>query len=190
MSKEFRYLMDVWVRPNRRAILIGCALPLGAAILLTLLAIWCGSMSRWAGLAFGALALAAGGLAGVILLQLRVPRLAYAQDCLLVYTGEHRPVRLPIGIVECFFLGQAPTELHHSKVQETESRNLVVRLAERASDWHHRELKRSIGHWCDGYITINGIWCEPIHAEMLQELNHRLVAVKREARSTASMPAG
>lgn len=180
--------MDVWVRPNRRAILIGCALPLGGSILLALLAIWCGSMSRWLGVALGGMALAAGTLAAAILLQLRVPRLAYAQDDLLVYTGEHRPVRLPIDIVECFFLGQAPTELGHSSLEEAESRNLVVRLAERASDWHHREIKRSIGHWCDGYITISGIWCEPIDAEMLQELNHRLVEVKRAARNAATMP--
>ncbi len=61
-----------------------------------------------------------------------------------------------------------------------ETSTVVVRIAERALDWHQRPVKTMLGQWCGGYITVRGTWCEPITAELIQRLNHRLVDVQRE----------
>jgi hypothetical protein len=54
-----------------------------------------------------------------------------------------------------------------------------VRLAERARQWHHRPVRRALGRWCDGYIVIRGIWCEPISAELVHRMNAKLIETKR-----------
>lgn len=168
--------MEVWVRPNRRAILIGCLPPLLGAILCGLLAWWLGRSAWWWAVTLSLPAVGLLILATLILFQITIPRVSHEPGSLYLYVGQHAPVRLPTRIVECFFLGQGANELGTS---EAETRNLVVRLAERETDWHHRELRRSIGHWCDGYITLNGIWCEPIDEALIRKLNHQLVNAKR-----------
>ena len=83
-------------------------------------------------------------------------------------------------------MGQGPAKFGHGKIPETEAQNVVVRLAEAATEWHHREVKPALGHWCDGYVTLRGAWCEPIDADVLERLNKRLVTVKRELRTKAA----
>jgi hypothetical protein len=114
---------------------------------------------------------------------LACPRIAYEPGELLVFVEMHRATRVPIEIVECFFLGQGPSELPKLAGREAETANVVVRLAEAASEWKHREIKPAFGQWCEGYITIRGAWCEPINRDLLQRLNHRLAEVQRECKA-------
>lgn len=114
---------------------------------------------------------------------LRQPRLAYDSGELLVYLEPQLPTRVPIDIVECFFLGQGPSELPKLKGREPETQNVIVRLAEAATDWKHRDVRPAIGHWCESYITLRGSWCEPITPALMKRLNHRLAEVHRERKA-------
>jgi hypothetical protein len=86
---------------------------------------------------------------------------------------------LPIGVVECFFLAQGPSHLPQG--QQTQTANIVIRLAESASQWRQVPVQRRLGHWEDGYITIRGAWTEPIDRALLERLNASLVAAQRAA---------
>ena len=127
----------------------------------------------------------------VLLRMLTSPRLALEDDKLLVFLRVGSPVRVPIEVVECFFLGQGPTLLPRpfsktDAVDETSA--IIVRLAEAAEEWKHLEVKPALGLWCDGYITIRGTWCEPITPELLQRLNGKLIEAHRERRSQEVQP--
>lgn len=159
----------------------------GGLLVLTLLATEATSGWRIAWFVVTGLGIAAGLLlVGRILWWLRVPRLAYEDGQLLVYLDSATPTRVPIDIVECFFLGQGASELPKLDGRDAETQNVIVRLAESAKDWRHRDVHPSIGHWCEGYITLSGAWCEPIDGESLKRLNARLVAVHREQRAKAA----
>ena len=182
---------EVWLRPNRRALWLGMLLPgmlLGAGA-------WLLAVSLSAGLWFGwtlvaAVALLAGVAIGLQLLYwMWIPRLAYEDRHLLVYLDSAAPTRVPIEIVECFFLGQGASELPKLEGKEPETANVIVRLAESAKDWRHRDVRPTLGHWCEGYITLNGAWCEPIDGEALKRLNQRLVAAHRKQRELHSQHA-
>jgi hypothetical protein len=176
---------QVWLRTNRRAVLLGLILPallaLGGVFLLAtaILAEW-----HWGFLLLsGLIILAALYLTGNLLWISAQPRLAREANELLVYFEQNDPVRVPLDIVECFFLGQGPSELPKLDGIEPETSNVIVRIAERAKDWHHRDVKPSLGHWCEGYITLRGAWCEPISGEALKELNHRLAEAHRQQKA-------
>jgi hypothetical protein len=66
------------------------------------------------------------------------------------------------------------------KHKHTEVRTLVIRLADRATDWSNREIPPMVGRWCGGYITLNGAWCEPLSVELVNRLNGRLAEVQRQ----------
>ena len=172
-------MRQIWLKPNRRAILFGLIPPvllLGAG--LSLLLFIAAEESVWArgfGWAFVAVASIP---VGFLLHQLRSPRLAFQDDQLLVFLGLVAPIRVPIEIVECFFLGQGPGYVPGNR--ESETKNVVVRLAERAEEWKHFEVRPTLGHWCDGYITIRGAWCEPLTTEVMERLNHRLALIHRQ----------
>ncbi len=128
--------------------------------------------------------MAAMGLLGAasFLYAMWLPRLAYEDDHLLVYLRSTVPERVPIDVVECFFWGQGPSLLQLPHGHETESANIIVRLAERATEWRDREVHPSLGEWRCGYITIRGAWCERITPELVKRLNERLVAAHRRHR--------
>jgi hypothetical protein len=88
---------------------------------------------------------------------------------------------VPIDVVECFWLGQAPGLLPLERHKHVETAAVVIRIAERASQWHHQEVKPQLGAWCDGYITIRGTWCEPLGVPLINRLNQRLAEVTRAA---------
>ena len=73
-----------------------------------------------------------------------------------------QPFRVPVEIVECFFLGAGVGQLPGAAGKEIPLRNLVMRLAEKATDYHHREVKAAFGRWDDGYVIFHGAWCEPL----------------------------
>ena len=65
------------------------------------------------------------------------PRLAYSDGALVVYLRLLRPHRIPIDVVEVFFLGQGPIRHEGTKpddvASETRAANVVVRIAEAAT---------------------------------------------------------
>ncbi len=68
-------------------------------------------------------------------------------------------------------------------MQDVNSVTIVVRLAERATEWHERSVKNSLGKWADGYIIVRGTWTEPLNREVVTQMNSTLAAIKR-ARKT------
>ncbi len=178
-------MREIWLRTNRRAIAMAYVVPLLLLalglplVVLTSL----GHVAFWFGM--GVLALAA--LIALALTQLlRQPRLAYESGELLVYLGPGPAERVPIEHVECFFLGQAPSLLAAPQAAtDGKALAIIVRIAERAREYHDRPSRPQLGQWREGYITIRGTWCEPIHRELLEQLNRRLAAAHRAARSAA-----
>jgi hypothetical protein len=175
---------EVWLRPNRRIFAVAIAgLALCAAVgIILVLAAW---HVAFVALGCAVIAVAVLGIASMVQYASQ-PRLAYDNGHLLVFLGAPQPWRVPIEVVECFFLGQGPSLLPVSmfsrQSESPESSTVVVRLAESAEQWKHIEVRPDHGLWCDGYITIRGTLCEPINADRLKQLNHRLVETHREQR--------
>jgi hypothetical protein len=118
-------------------------------------------------------------LSAAVAWQGRLPRLGYAEGFLLVHLTGERPERVPVEAVECFFLGTGSWQMLGKHGHELPIRNLVVRLAERATEFHERSVKSTLGTWEGGYITIHGAWCEPLTLELVNRLNARLSQVHR-----------
>jgi hypothetical protein len=180
-------MREVWLRPNRRALLIAQVVPLSALAIGIVLAVTLWGTSFAAGLA-GVVLAVLGALGWLGLLRLLfLPRLARQDDFLLVYLRQGTPYRVPLEIVEVFFAGQGPSlmprQVGHAAEATSETSTVVVRLAESAPEWHQRSVSRSLGTWCEGYITIRGTWCEPLGRDVFQRLNQRLVEVHRERKS-------
>jgi hypothetical protein len=177
--------VEVWLRTNRRALALSMVLPgllLGAAMAAIA---WSLATQQYL-LVSGVLAAIVGVLLwilGSLYYAWALPRLAYQDGELLVYVEVHQPTRVPIDIVEVFFLGQGPSELPKLRGREPETQNVIVRLAESATEWKHRDIRPAVGMWCEGYITIRGSWCEPITPEIMRRLNHRLAEIQRERKA-------
>ncbi len=114
-------------------------------------------------------------------MQLKQPRLAFAQQALRFYLRPQGPICVPIEFVEGFLLGRAPSGLPNKAASLDETTTIVVRLAERATEWERIEVDRSLGTWCGHYVTIRGTWCEPLSVDLVNRLNARLHEVKQEA---------
>jgi hypothetical protein len=180
-------MREVWLASNRRALLIAM---LPAWLLLSsglLLSLWLGIRSSG-----GIVAWLAAGVACLtfswavwLLVVLRHPRLAYQQGELLVFLTPSGPFRVPVELVECFFLGQGPSHLSPGKDEPTAA-NVIVRLAESSHPWKEIHVQAHLGKWSDGYITIRGAWCEPIDETLVKKMNHRLAEVHRAAKVEAA----
>ena len=173
-------MTEIWLRTNTRALIFGMVIP---AMLLLIGLIWVALAHRSGGFAWPAWALSTISLTLLLLLaaQCRLPRLAYAEEHLLVYLRAGKPVRVPLDIVEAFFLGRGPSLLPPGPHRDTQTSNLIIRLADKAGDWRQVDVKPALGSWCDGYITIRGMWCEPLNVEVANRLNQRLAEVKQQA---------
>ncbi len=179
--------MEVWLRTNSRALLFGMIPPaLFAGMGLLLLV---GLPGReppvWLRVSGGILlAISSLTIAGLVW-QLRKPRLAYCDGQLLLWLRSGGPIRIPVEFVECFLLGQAPSLLPGGDQNRAETSALVLRVADRAVDWHRQDVKPQLGKWCEGYITIRGTWCEPLSLPLVNHLNMRLAEVSRDASRSA-----
>jgi hypothetical protein len=175
---------ETWILPNRRALALGFLLPsllLAAAVACLAVGQW---QASWPWRGAGIVLVVAGAVLLAILWRLlRQPRVAYQNGEILVHGGLAEPLRVPVDVVECFFLGQAGGMIPDAHGREAEVRTVIIRLAESAADWHHRDLKAAFAHWCEGYITIRGTWCEPITPELMKRLNSRLAALHRERKA-------
>lgn len=183
-----RNLAEAWLETNRRALLLGLVLPgiLEVAALAALA--WSVLTGQHMGLVllFSLLAAAPLWMTGELLYALTHPRVAYQDGQLLVYLEPVQPTRIPIDIVEVFFLGQGPSELPKLQGREPETQNVIIRLSESATEWKQRDVRPAIGLWCEGYITIRGSWCEPITPDLMRRLNHQLAEVHRQRKAAAA----
>ncbi len=173
----------IWLHSNRRVLRLGLV---ASGLLLAVAvagAIWPPiEWLRWLAVVSTVVLAYVGCLCVYLMSQ---PRLSYADGLLSVHLTTGEPLRVPIDVVECFFLGQGPALLprlaDRDKLEETS--NIIVRLAESAEEWKHHDVKPTLGLWCDGYITIRGTWCEPINADLMKRLNEQLIAAHREAKT-------
>ncbi|HMP05165.1 MAG TPA: hypothetical protein PJ982_02350, partial [Lacipirellulaceae bacterium] len=139
------------------------------------------------------------GLGGLLVLglanQWRQPRIAYRDGQVLFNLRAGRPVAVPAEAVEAFFLGQGPAYLPRTHGPDAEAVNLVARLSQKTPEWMHVPVKPALGHWCDGYVTIRGTWCERLTNDVIRRLNARLRQLRDErkaaeaAASSSSEPA-
>lgn len=184
------FMPEMWLQTNRRALWFACLPPLFFA----LIGVWVAIVStdsmrwtRWLGLAIIAL----GGIAIALLLaRLGRARIAFEAGNLLFDLRPGKPIRVPVNIVEAFFLGQAPANLPAGVGKRQKTVNLVARLSQRETAWAEREVKPALGDWKDGYITIRGIWCEPLGMEVIRRLNRRLKEVQGSDRLSKAAQAG
>lgn len=175
-------MFEVWLHPNRRAVLMGMLVPAIVAAMGLILV-----TGAIASLGFVWLRIA-GGLALVLAVfvlfamcqQLRRPRIAYADGNLLIFLSLGPPVLVPLEYVECFLLGQGPAFLPGDQSERAEVVTVVVRLAEKATEYERRDVKPALGSWCDSHVTIRGTWCEPLDESVVRRLNRRLAEVNRE----------
>ena len=123
------------------------------------------------------------GVAFVALLglvrQIIRPRVGYRDGHVLFYLLAGRPVAVPLRVVEAFFQGEGPAHLPGETHHQAKSVNLIARLSQREPDWQQRDVKRALGNWSEGYVTIRGAWCEPITDEVIRRLNRRLREVSQ-----------
>ena len=175
-------MVEVWLLPNRRAVLMSMLLPAIAGLIGLLLV--CGVVAP---LAFPWLRIVGGlvlSLAAIAMLamyqQLRRPRLAYDDHRLMIHLAPGPPIAVPLEHVECFLLGQGPAFLPGKQPDGVETVTVVIRLAEKATDYARRDVKPALGAWCDGHVTIRGTWCEPLDESVVRRLNRRLAEVNRE----------
>jgi hypothetical protein len=171
--------VEIWLRTNARAVWFGMILPVAIAILGLVLVTGIGGNTPPLWLrAIGGVLLAIALLAVAALAsQLRQPRLAYQSGELLIWLRGGAPFRVPIEVVECFWLGQGASMLPGKRHENTEAATIVIRISDKAAEWRHREVKPQLGMWCEGYVTIRGTWCEPLSIDLVNRLNLRLAEV-------------
>ncbi len=177
-------MRETWLRTNRRLLWMGMILPAALIGIGLVMALNSGIAASSPVRGIGFVVLSVGLLLlGLIAVQLRIPRLGYANGELLAYLRAGTPIRVPIEYVECLFLSSGCGQLPGSGAANVPLRNLVIRLSEKATNFHRREVKPALGSWEDGYITINGAWCEPLNVDVARHLNDRLAEVQRARQS-------
>jgi hypothetical protein len=177
-------MREIWLKTNRRAILFACVPPLIFAAIGARLVLASNppSLWRWPGIALVAISV---GVFGMLLYQVRRPRIAFENDEVLFYLRGGSPVAVPAEIVESFFAGQSPAHLPGIKKQPP-TVNLIARLSQRHREWAQQSVKPALGQWCDGYVTIRGTWCEPLDSEVIRRLNRRLKEVKDDKKRSTN----
>ena len=173
-------MIETWLKPNRRALALGMVAPAGVTALglvhLYGVVPWVGLAERIAG---GVLVLLGAAMLGSLAWQLRIPRIAYEQGKLLFYLRRQKPLRVPIDVVECFFIGQGPAMIPGDRDKGRQGVNVIVRLAERETEWADRDVDHTLATWCQSYITIRGAWCEPLNEQVVNGLNRRLASAMK-----------
>ncbi len=172
-------MCEIWLRSNRRALVLGMLIPAGVGLFgLASAAAWLGPANSLLWRSLGAVLFSiALLLLSSLCVQWRRPRVGYRDGHVLFNLRSGSPIRVPIDVVEAFLMGQGSAMLkgqHRSR----ETATVVVRLAEAASDWARVDVHPRLASWCDGYITIRGTWCEPLDVRVVNRLNQRLADAK------------
>lgn len=178
MNGEAQDRPEIWLRGNVRPVMGAAGL---AAAVATTAVVWGAAAGRPAWVAAG---LAAGVFTLVVLTAVgRVaarPRLARRGDVLEIRLTPGRVERVPLEVVECVFRGTEPLNAADPQPRFRVG-TLVVRFAERASEWRGRDTFGPWGNWQDGHAVIDGRWCEPLSRATVERIAAALVAAKRVA---------
>jgi hypothetical protein len=184
-----RGIMQIWLRPNTRILWLQLAVTMILLVTgggLTLAGWTAGKRLLLVG---GGLLIAGGvGALGYLLKQLLRARLAYRGGQLLFGVRRGGYIEVPLEVVECFFLGHGPAPVSRADGPPPQNANLVIRLAEAAPEWQERTVDPQLARWCGGYVTLNGLWCEPLSVDRVRQLNHRLAATKRARKQSPTSP--
>jgi hypothetical protein len=171
-------MTEVWLQTNRRALTMGLVPTLTlAGVGAAMLGLSEARVLAWLGWTLIGMGIV---LTLGILRQFLQPRIAYRDGSVLFHLRAGQPVAVPREVVEAFFLGQGPSYLPEMRGRRLETVNLVARLSQKAPEWMHVSVKPALGHWCDGYVTIRGTWCEPLGNDVIRRLNRRLKEVQTE----------
>jgi hypothetical protein len=172
-------MTEIWLRNNSRVLLLAAVPPALPAILGLALAFNSAGLGlQLAG--WGLWLLACAGW-GVVVWQLFRPRVSFratpGPGQLWIYLRWAGVIRVPIEFVEGFLLGQGPTLLPLPASENVETSTLVIKVADSAESFAHVEVDRILGSWCNHYVTIRGMWCEPLSVGLVNRLNAQLAAV-------------
>jgi hypothetical protein len=175
-------MAEAWLKTNRRALVLGMVVPGVALVTAVAALVWAiTSGQHWLiQLPLVVVAVVPLWMLGELVYAVFHPRVGYEAGELLVFLEPTRPTRVPIDIVEVFFLGQGLSPLPKLQGREPETQNVIIRLAESAAQWKQRDVKPAFGQWCEGYITLRGGWCEPITPGVVKRLNQLLAQVQSE----------
>lgn len=167
-----------WLRANPRPALV-LALPLAL----------CGAALAALGMGYplgaGRIFLLASGMAALLIaavtatLTLR-PRLRQQGDRLRFQVRWLGAEEVPLEAVEGFLLGtgELPVSVGGRPV---EAATLVVKLADAELPWADRPTNRMLAQWCDHYVRVRGVFCEPLSVRLVEGLNARLAEARRES---------
>ena len=125
------------------------------------------------------LAAALAAVVGVFVYAAGQPRLARRGDRLVARLAPFTVHEVPLEIVECVFHGSQPLDAP-AGLTPLRVGTIVVRLAERATDWRQRPTFSPWGTWTDGHIVCDGRWCEPLSVERARAISASLLEAKRE----------
>jgi hypothetical protein len=170
---------ETWIAANRRIISL-VFLPPVALLIFGLALALAGDRSEWRMAAGIIIAMAALMAIGLLIRASIRPRVGYRDGNVDFYLRAGAPISVPLEHVEAFFLGHGSAALPVKLGAQLETVTLVARLSRRAEEWSHVEVHPALGRWCDGYVTIRGMWCEPLTANVVERLNRRLHEVKQE----------
>ena len=170
---------EVWLRGNLRPVLALGLVGAGAVGLAAAAAL---AIPLWSWVLAGAVCLLAAVLAILAWLAWAAsrPRLVLEGDRLVVRLSPVAVERLPLDVVECVFRGTESLAGRAGAPPRFRVGTLVIRLAERASDWKARPSFRPWVTWEDGHVVIDGRWCEPLSPESARRIGWRLAEVKRQ----------
>jgi hypothetical protein len=172
---------EVWLRGNLRPV-AGLAV-IAAAAAAAAAAGFAAAGLGWAVWLVGAIASVTLAAAAAVARAAAAPRLARIGDRLEVRLAPGRVEQVPLEVVECVFRGSEV--LPESRDADASPRlrvgTLVIRFAERATEWRSRPAFRPWGTWEDGCAVIDGRWCEPLSRETVQQIAAALLDAKREA---------
>ena len=163
-------MTEIWLRGNRRVLLVGMIPAVAMGLVGALLAVAEAAAANVVGWLLLGVGLA---LLVVLIKQLRQPRITYRDGQVMFHLRAREAVAVPAGVVEAVFLGQGEADLP-TVGKPAEAVNLVARLSQKAPEWSHIDVKPALGRWCDGYVTIRGMWCEPLTGDVIRRLNRRL----------------
>ena len=168
---------EVWLRANLRPVAAGAALGAGLALAAIVAALVL-PLPLWASAVLAALAASDALVVVTLAWGAAQPRLMLEGDAVAVRLAPLTVERVPLGVVECIFRGTEPINANDGPPRFRVG-TLVLRLAERATEWRQRPSFRPWGTWDDGHIVIDGRWCEPLSPESARQIAARLADAKR-----------
>lgn len=168
---------EVWLRANLRPVAAVAALGAGLALVAIVAALVL-PLPLWASAVLAALAASDALVVVTLAWGAAQPRLMLEGDAVAVRLAPLTVERVPLGVVECIFRGTEPINANDGPPRFRVG-TLVLRLAERATEWRQRPSFRPWGTWDDGHIVIDGRWCEPLSPESARQIAARLADAKR-----------